>query len=151
MVVEEPSLEFMLRQHQQFFPKLPVVFLGIEELSQQMLDTPWLTGVVEDRSIVETVVEATRETWSNTAVVVNDTSERGKANLEKIAAIKNTTNQSLKIEVVNDLAPEDVKEKLSVYPPSVPIIMLGQLYESREGQSLIDPSLDAQILGKTNP
>ncbi|MEY2859484.1 MAG: hypothetical protein RLZZ74_3800 [Cyanobacteriota bacterium] len=151
MVVEEPSLEFMLRQHRQLFPKLPVVFLGIEELSQQMLDTPWLTGVVEDRSIVETVVEATRETWSNTAVIINDTTERGKANLEKIASLKNTADQSLKIEVVNDLAPEDVKAKLSVYPPSVPIIMLGQLYESREHESLIDPSLDAQIVSKLIP
>jgi diguanylate cyclase (GGDEF)-like protein/PAS domain S-box-containing protein len=151
IVVEEPSLEFILRQHQQLFPQLPVVFLGIEELNQQMLDTPWLTGVVEDRSIVETALEATRETWANTVVIINDTSTSGKANLEKIAAIQNNPRQSLKIEVVNDLTPENAKLELSIYPPSVPIIMLGQLYENHEKKSLIDPGLDSQILSKLIP
>jgi diguanylate cyclase (GGDEF)-like protein/PAS domain S-box-containing protein len=155
MVVEEPSLNFILRQHQQLFPKLPVVFLGVEELSQKMLDTSWLTGVVEDRSLAPTVLEAAKETWANTAVIINDTGENSKINLEKIAVIKQASQQSLrqslKIEVVNDLAPEDVKTRLGVFPPSVPIIMLGQLYESREKQNLIDPSLDAQILSKLIP
>lgn len=151
IVVEEPSLEFILRQHQQLFPKLPVVFLGIEELSQKMLDTPWLTGVVEDRSIVETALEAARETWANTVVIINDTSSSGEANLEKIAAIQNSSREALNIEVVNDLTPETAKIELSIYPPSVPIIMLGQLYENQEQKSLIDPGLDAQILSKLIP
>ncbi|MGL5834082.1 MAG: diguanylate cyclase domain-containing protein, partial [Waterburya sp.] len=151
IVVEEPSLEFILRQHQQLFPKLPVVFLGVEELSQKMLDTPWLTGVVEDHSIVETALEATRETWANTVVIINDTSSRGKANLEKIAALQNNPRQSLNVEVVNDLTPETAKIELSIYPPSVPIIMLGQLYENQTKESLIDPGLDSQILSKLIP
>jgi diguanylate cyclase (GGDEF)-like protein/PAS domain S-box-containing protein len=151
MVVEEPSLQFMLHQHQNFFPKIPVVFLGIEEWSQKVLDTPWLTGVIEDRSIAQTVFEATRQTWTNTVVIINDTSEQGKANLEQIAAIKEDPRQSLNIEVVNDLAPEDIKATFSNYPPSVPVILLGQLYESRGEKTLIDPSLDAQILSKLIP
>ena len=151
MVVEEPSLEFMLRQHQEFFPQIPVVFLGIEELSQQVLDTHWLTGVVEDRSIVETVLEATRQTWTNTALIINDTSEQGKANLEEITEIQKRYSQSLKVEVINDLIPEEAKSKFDNYPPSVPIIMLGQLHKSRSETTLIDPSLDTQILSKLIP
>jgi diguanylate cyclase (GGDEF)-like protein/PAS domain S-box-containing protein len=151
MVVEEPSLEFMLRQHQEFFPQIPVVFLGIEELSQEVLDTHWLTGVVEDRSIVETVLEATRQTWTNTAIIINDTSDQGKANLEQITEIKKRYSQSLKVEVVNDLVPEEAKSKFDNYPPSVPIIMLGQLHKSRGEKTLIDPSLDTHILSKLIP
>ena len=151
MVVEEPSLEFMLRQHQEFFPQIPVVFLGIEELSQQVLDTHWLTGVVEDRSIVETVLEATRQTWTNTALIINDTSDQGKANLEEITEIQKRYSQSLKVEVINDLIPEEAKSKFDNYPPSVPIIMLGQLHKSRSETTLIDPSLDTQILSKLIP
>jgi diguanylate cyclase (GGDEF)-like protein/PAS domain S-box-containing protein len=151
MVVEEPSLEFMLRQHQEFFPQIPVVFLGIEELSQEVLDTHWLTGVVEDRSIVETVLEATRQTWTNTALIINDTSDRGRANLEEITEIKKRYSQSLKVEVINDLIPEEAKSKFDNYPPSVPIIMLGQLHKSRSEKTPIDPSLDTQILSKLIP
>ena len=53
MVIEEPSLELILHQHHNFSDRPPVVFLGIEEATQEVLDTPWLTGVIEDRSIVE--------------------------------------------------------------------------------------------------
>ena len=151
MVVERPSLELMLNQHQDLFSELPVVFLGIEELSQEVLDTPWLTGVIEDRDLIETAFEATRQTWTNTIVIINDTTEGGLANLEQIAAIKASPYQPLKVDVINDLAPEEIKQRLNKYPESVPIIMMGQLYQSREKENLIDPSLDAQILSKLVP
>jgi len=151
MVVEEPSLELVLRQHQDFFPELPVVFLGVGELNQQVLDTPWLTGVVEDRSIVETALEATRQTWTNTVIIINDTTNRTQAHLDRIAAIENNPYQSLKVEVVDDLAPEEVKARLGDYPKTVPIIMLGQLYQTQDKEILVDPSLDVQILSKLIP
>jgi diguanylate cyclase (GGDEF)-like protein/PAS domain S-box-containing protein len=151
MVVEEPSLQFMLHQHHKFFPKIPVVFLGIEAWSQKVLDTPWLTGVIEDRSIAQTVFEATRQTWTNTVVIINDTSEQGIANLEQITAIEEDPRQSLKIEVINDLTTEDIKATFRNYPPSVPVILMGQLNKSRKEKTLIDPSLDAQILSKLIP
>ena len=151
MVVEEPSLELILRQHQNFFPKLPVVFLGVEELNQQVLDTPWLTGIVEDRSIIETAFEAARQTWANTIVIINDTTKKGKSNLEQIRAIKENPYQSLKVEVINNLALEEVKTRLSIYPKTIPVVLLGQLYQNREKEILIDPSLDAQILSRLIP
>ncbi|MEO1673237.1 MAG: GGDEF-domain containing protein, partial [Cyanobacteria bacterium J06631_2] len=153
MVVEEPTLELVLRQHQKLFPELdvPVVFVGIDELSQEMLDTPWLTGVVEDHSIAETAVEATRQTWSNTVVIINDTTEAGQANLEQIAAVKENPYKSLKVDVINDLTLNNIKTKLSKYPESVPIVMLGQLYQDRAKDIAIDPGLDVKLLRKSIP
>lgn len=127
MVIEEPSLELVLRQRQNFFKELPVVFLGIEELSQQVLDTPWLTGVVEDRSIIETAFEATRQTWTNTVIIINDTTSRGKSNLEQIEAIEKNSYQSLKVETINNLTPQEAKARLSIYPKTIPIVLLGRL------------------------
>ena len=112
MVVEEPSLDFVLRKHDRLLSNLPVVFLSIEAVSQKILDTPWLTGIIEDRSIVETALEATRQTWSNTVVVINDTSKRGRANLEQIRALEQSS-QSLQVDTINDLTPETVKERLN--------------------------------------
>ncbi|MEL7008314.1 MAG: EAL domain-containing protein [Cyanobacteria bacterium J06588_4] len=151
MVVEEPGLELIMRQHQQFFPQLPVVFLGIDELSQEMLDTPWLTGVVEDRSIAETAYEALKQTWSNTVVIINDTTNSGIANLEEIRAIRNDANEPLKVDVVNDLTPDNIKAKLSRYPARVPLIILGQLYEDRVRGIPLNPGADTQLLRKLVP
>ena len=148
MVVEEPSLEFAIAHHQDIFPEIPVVFLGVDELNQKVLDTPWLTGVVEDRSIVATALEAARQTWTNTVIIINDTSKRSRANLEKIEAIENNSDRSLKVEVLNDLTPNNLKEELSSYPASIPIVLLGQLYRNRTEKTLLDPSLDTQKLRK---
>ena len=151
MVVEEPSLELILRQRQALLSQLPVVFLGIGELNQQVLDTPWLTGVVEERSIIETALEATRQTWTNTVIVINNTTSRGQADLEQITAIRNNPYQSLKVEAIDNLTPEEVKTRLSKYPKTLPVILLGQLYQSQDKDIPIDPSLDAQILSKLIP
>ncbi len=146
MVVEEPSLELMFRQHHQFFSDIPVVFLGIEHLSQEILDTPWLTGVVESHSIVETALEATRQTWSDTVIVINDTTEEKNSQLEQIEAVKNIPYRPLEVKVVSDLAPQEITTRLGKYPDNVPVIVLGQLRQNNSQTTLIDPRLDAQIL-----
>lgn len=151
MVVEEPSLELILHQYQNFLPEPPVVFLGVDEVNQQVLDTPWLTGVIEDRSITETAFEAARQTWTNTVVVINDTADRQQAHLEQIAAIRSNPYQSLKVEVIENLSPEEVKTKLEGYPQTLPVIMLGQLYQNKDEEIPLDHSLDAQILSKLIP
>ena len=115
MVIEEPGLDFVWQKHNELFPNLPVVFMGIETVSQELLDTPWLTGVVEERSIVETALEATKQTWSNTVVVINDSSEGGRADIEQIKAIEQSPEQ-LRVDTINDLTPKTVKEHLSKYP-----------------------------------
>ena len=151
MVVDDPSLELVLTQRDRFFTDVPVVFLGISNLSQEILDTPWLTGVMENYTIVETALEATRQTWSDTIVIVNDTSEKGKANLEQINEIQQIPNQSLKVEVVNDLVPQDIERRLGKYPNHVPILLLGQLRQNNVDKTLIDPKQDPEIIQSQIP
>ncbi|MEO0834875.1 MAG: EAL domain-containing protein [Cyanobacteria bacterium J06642_3] len=151
MVVENPSLKLMLSQHQEFFDDTPVVFLGIEYLSQEILDTPWLTGVIETNSIFETVLEATRQTWTDTVIVVNENTPQGKEKLEKITAVKNIPYKSIEIEVVNDLTPEEIPTRLGKYPDNLPVILLGHLRQNGSKKGLIDPSLDTQLIQEHIP
>ncbi|MEM7758241.1 MAG: EAL domain-containing protein [Cyanobacteria bacterium P01_A01_bin.40] len=151
MVVENPSLELMLNEHQEFFSDIPVVFLGIEHLSQEILDTPWLTGVMESSSILETVLEATRQTWTDTVIIVNESTPEGKARLEKIEAVKGIPYKPIEIEVVNDLTPEEIPARLGQYPDNLPVIVLGQLRQNGSQGTLIDPSIDTQLLQEHIP
>ena len=79
----------------------------------------------------KTAFEATRQTWTNTVLIVNDTANYGDSNLEQITAIKENAERSLKVEVINDLTPGEVKTRLSKYPKTLPVIMLGQLYQNK--------------------
>ena len=151
MVVDDPSLDLVLCKHQEFFPNIPVVFLGIENLRQELLDTPWLTGVVEDYSIVETVKEATRQTWNNRVIIINDTTESGLAHLEQIEAVKSFPDKPWQIELVNDLAVKDIKSRLGRYPDNLPVIVLGQLWSNDSPRTLIDQRLDTKLLQKQIP
>lgn len=151
MTVDRPSLHLILRQHDNLFPEVPAVFLGIDRISQQLLDTPWLTGVIKNQSIVETAMEATRQTWTDTIVIINDTTERGRANLAQIEAVKNANRTPLKVEVVNDLSVKDIKTRLDEYPDDVPILVLGQLLQNSSPRTLIDPELDTKILQRYVP
>ena len=151
MTVEDSSLQLMLRQHDTLFSDLPVVFLGIDRLRQELLDTPWLTGVIENHSIVETVLEATRQNWADTIIVINDTTEKGKANLGQIEAIENISYKPLSVEIVNDLRVEDIKTRLAAYDDNIPILLLGQLLQNESPKILIDPKLDAEVLQRQIP
>lgn len=153
MVVEEPSLKLILSQHQDFFPDTPVVFLGIEHLSQEILDTPWLTGVMKSHSIVDTVLEATRQTWSDTVIVINETTESGQEKLGEIETVKSIPYKPIEVEVVNDLVPQEIATRLGKYPDHVPVIVLGQLRHNNSRKISIDPKLDTRILKKyiSNP
>lgn len=148
IVVEEPSLQLMLQQHQGFFRDIPVVFLGIEHLSQEILDTPWLTGVMESSSIFETILEATRQTWTDRVIVINESTPDGEARLEKIEAVKGIPYRPIELEIVNDLTPQEIPSRLGKYPDNLPVIVLGRL--QRNGTK-IDPSLDTELLQEHIP
>ncbi|MGL6342021.1 MAG: EAL domain-containing protein [Waterburya sp.] len=151
MVVGDPSLQLMLQKHDRFFPNTPVVFLGINSLRQNLFDTPWLTGVIKNPTVVDTALEATRQMWTDTIVIINDTTETGKDNLEQIQEVKRLENKPLRVKVVDDLSPQEIKSRLDKYPDNVPILILGQLRENNSQKTLIDPQQDTQILQSKIP
>ena len=146
MVSDDPGLQLLIQQRECYFSHLPVVFLGIEHITPKLLEIPWLTGVFENRNLKATAIEATRQTWADTLVIVNDSSLSGKANLEKIKELKQSRQAPQKIEIVNDLLAADISDRLGKYPRYVPILLLGQLRRNRQSDSLIDYEKDVQLL-----
>ena len=151
MVVDEPSLQLMLEQHDRFFANLPVVFLGINHLRQELLDTPWLTGVFENFATVDNILEAARENWTDTVIVINDTTEAGKINQEQINKLEEIPNKPLHVEIINDLSVLDINNRLGKYPDNLPVVLLGQLRQKNSSSNLIDPEEDTQILQSEIP
>lgn len=147
LVVNESSLDLILEQHKRLFSEVPVVFMGVSNIRQEIYDTPWLTGVLETYATKDTIKEATRQMWSNTVVVVNDSTNSGKANLERINQIADT-NQNLNIKLENDIFAQDIENRLGKYKDNIPILLLGQLRQNDSQKSLIDPKQDIEILKK---
>ena len=150
MVVDEPSLQLMLRQHDRVFPNVPVVFLCIDRLRQELLDTPWLTGVIQKNSVVDTVIEATKQMWTNSIIIINGATNKARANLEQIEGLE-IDGKPLNVEIINDLAIEHIKARLNKYPDRVPVLLLGQLRQNHYSTDLVDPSEDSDIIQQQIP
>ena len=151
MVVDEPSLQLTLEQHDRFFSNLPVVFLGIKNLNQELLDTPWLTGVLENYSVVETALEATRQMWTNSIIIINDSTASGQVNREQIKAVENIAQPSLQVETIQDLKVKDIQKRLAPYPDRLPILLLGQLLQDGSPAIPVEPEASIALLQKQIP
>ncbi|MEO0870116.1 MAG: hypothetical protein AAFY17_17135, partial [Cyanobacteria bacterium J06642_11] len=84
MVSDDPGLNLILAKRAVYFPTLPIVFLGINQAPDNLLNQPLLTGVFEANSNVETVIEAARQTGSDQVIVISDDSSTSQGNLRRL-------------------------------------------------------------------
>ncbi|MGF1524371.1 MAG: ATP-binding protein [Leptolyngbyaceae cyanobacterium] len=151
MVSDDPGLNMILEVRDEYFPALPVVFMGVNHVQQVLLDTPWITGVFETRSDVEIFLEAKRQTGADTMILISDSSETGQAALQRIEANTLGVDDLPKIMVLKDIPDTQVDEKLGAYPDHWPIFMSGQLREGDAQGPLIGFARETQILSSQLP
>ena len=88
MVSDDPGLQLILQVRDQYFPKVPIVFLGINHVQPELYNVPGLTGVFEKHSVAKTVQVAKQLTGEDGLIVINDSTETGQANIKRINEIK---------------------------------------------------------------
>ncbi|MEM9009526.1 MAG: hypothetical protein AAGE59_39270 [Cyanobacteria bacterium P01_F01_bin.86] len=151
MVADDPGLNLVLKAHDQYFPALPVVFLGINHVQERLFDIPWITGVFETHSYAEIFLEAKRQTGADTIILVTDSTETGLASLKRAEASMSGVNGLPEIIMVNDLSDNQVEEKLGIYPDHWPIFMVGSLREKTSEGPLLNFADDTQTLHSKLP
>lgn len=146
MVSDDPGLQLLLKARQQYFPSVPIVFLGINHVQPELFNVPGLTGVFEKHSLAETVRAAKQLTGTDGLIIINDSSETGQANVKRIDQLRQQANIPQTIQIISDVTPEDLTARLSAYPASWPVLPLGQLRRNHKKGELIDFETDTQIL-----
>ncbi|MBT9312934.1 sensor histidine kinase [Leptothoe kymatousa] len=146
MVADDPGLNLILETRGQYFPDIPVVFMGINHVQERLLTTPWLTGVFELHSYKETILEAQRQTQADNLIVLIDSTETGKANLERLRQLQAADGTLPQLTVVKDLTPATITQTLGQYPSHWPILLRGQLRSEDENGALIPFEDTARLL-----
>ncbi|WP_299486855.1 EAL domain-containing protein [Acaryochloris sp. IP29b_bin.137] len=146
IVSDDPGLQLILKSRNQYFPQVPVVFLGINHVQPELYNVPGLTGVFEKHSLAETVQVAKRLTGEDGLIVINDSTETGQANIKRINEVKGLPNVPKTIKIINDITPEDLSQRLSPYPSTWPVLPIGQLRQGHANGKLIDFKTDTRIL-----
>ncbi|MEM6251648.1 MAG: ATP-binding protein [Cyanobacteria bacterium P01_D01_bin.156] len=146
MVADDPGLNMILVTREQYFPDLPVVFMGINHVQDELLKIPWLTGVFETHSYRETILEAQRQTQADNVIVLLDSTETGKANLERLKQIQSSDQTLPEITVVQDVTPATIAQILGSYPSHWPIFLRGQLRSDDANAALLPFEQTTQLL-----
>lgn len=151
MIADDPGLQMLLEIKQDYFPKLPVVFMGINNVQEELLNIPWLTGVFENHSIEDTLWIAQEQTDSGQVIVITDSSETGRANRSRLEALNKTTDQGKSFIFVEDVPDSKIQDILGGYPDHMPIFLGGQLRKDRPNGALIDFDQETAVLRSNLP
>ncbi|MEO0647981.1 MAG: ATP-binding protein, partial [Cyanobacteria bacterium J06650_10] len=146
MVSDDPGTNLILANRDKYFPTLPVVFMGVNKVRQEILDTPWLTGAFEVRTPIQTVLAATKQTGSDHIIITIDSSETGQANLSLLEDLSSTPGAPEQVILIEDLTPDAIAQEIGIYPDSWPIFLSGQLRQDTADGPLINPGKDVEIL-----
>lgn len=115
MVGDDPELNIISGNREAYFPSLPIVFIGINNVQERLLNQSFLTGVFEKHSTVENVMEAARQTESDRVIVVTDSSSSNQENLHSIESGLLEYQNAPTIIEVKDVLDSEVETQLGEY------------------------------------
>lgn len=148
VVSDDDALQLLRENRSTFFPKIPLVYLGINKVDQGLIDTPNMTGVFENRDIGATIINIKAMTGVDEIIVITDKSAAGRANASKIEKIKNTVNAPKSIHIIDDLEDDDIVERLGGVDSKVPILLIGQLISVKHNHALLSWNKGTVILSQ---
>lgn len=112
MVADDPGINLILEKRDEYFPTLPIVFMGVNHIQERLLNAPLLTGAFEKHSSAETIVEAVRQTGSNNVILISDSTSTSQANLLDIEAGLAEQGSKPILTVVKDIVDSDIEKKI---------------------------------------
>lgn len=124
MVSDDAALNLVMEN--ELLEQLPVVYLGVNQARQEILDATRMTGVFENHDIEETIAVSLRQTESDSLVILTDTSKSGTSNMAKVTASKSLLDIP-EVVIVHDLVSTDIEDTFSDIPAEWPVMILGQL------------------------
>jgi two-component system cell cycle sensor histidine kinase/response regulator CckA len=126
LAIDNNALDFVLKFRKELFPKIPVVFCGINGFTDSMLEGQEdITGILEEQNFTETIRLALK-LHPNTqhVVTISDGTLNGRLMLydfhNSLKSLGTTTDS---LDLIN-LSPDEVRARLSALPANTPVFPL---------------------------
>jgi PAS domain S-box-containing protein len=157
ITTDDDAFNFMLRYRQDLFPGVPVVFCGVNYLSDSTVAAgrDSITGVVEAFDIPATLRIALRlEPETSKVVVINDRTTTGIANRRILDAIIPNFDSRVKFDFLTDLSMPDLLGKVQTLKQGAIILLMtfnrdstGHDFDYNQSLSLISQAAKVPIYG----
>ena len=140
---DDDAFKAMLRLRQALFPKTPLVFSGINNFKDSMLEgQAGVTGVVEDFDLEGTLEAALAlQPATRRLAVISDSTKTGRINLERFHQIRDRFADRFEgiVELV-EMSEAELRESLAVLSKDT-IILLLSFYRDRNGKTFSIPEM----------
>lgn len=118
VVADNNALDFVTKYHSTLFRNLPVVFMGINDFSEKMLDQNkmfrYATGVAENVDIQKNIDLILRmQPYLKKIVIINDRSKTGYAMQRDIFKILPMYKDKVQFEYIDNIGIDNLKQKIS--------------------------------------
>ncbi|WP_158966302.1 ABC transporter substrate binding protein [Paraglaciecola sp. L3A3] len=151
MVSDDYALTLLSQQQALFIAEVPVVYLGINKISNELLNKKNYTGVFENRDLATTVFDIKALTKNDALIVISDSSMPGKANLAKVMAVKNDPRAPKQLYIINDIVSTNITNRMEDFAKNIPILKIGQLISPESSHSLASWNNGTKILTSALP
>ncbi|GDY28311.1 hypothetical protein AHAT_42010 [Agarivorans sp. Toyoura001] len=137
VISDDPAFNLIRNNRKQFFSTVPIVYLGINRVTEQVLNAPNMTGVFENRDIANTIISIKQQTGQNELVLVIDPSSTGLANLAKAKTVIGKPGAPSKIHIIETLAEDEIVDVFANINSNIPVLLLGQLTSPARNNALL--------------
>jgi PAS domain S-box-containing protein len=154
IVSDDDALNFLFQVRDELFPRVPVVFVGINSFTpERITGRPNITGVNEEISIARNLELGLRlfSRTSHVFAVVDEYSSVGRANLGLYRAVAGQFASRVEMEELLNLTGREAPEVLRALPENSLVLRLNNLLDGRGGYLSVSESMRIISQESTGP
>lgn len=130
VIADDPAMDFYLTYPKTEFKNIPVIFMGINKVNPKLISSQHVTGIFEQRDLKQAVIDIKAALNNNSLIVVTDTTATGVAFKDMIQQTS-FPNAPQHIYYLEDMTPDTLISKIQLYAKDIPILVAGQLRDSK--------------------
>ena len=144
VISDDPAFELLWNHRQRLFPDVPIVFMGLNDVRDELRSIDGVTGIFEIHETERTIDLSLSLTGANGIIVINDTSETGRANEATLTKLMKA-RPDIQWVVERDLSVADI-DRLTKYPADWPIVPMLPLREFGPAGPMLSQARSVQLL-----
>jgi uncharacterized protein YjbI with pentapeptide repeats/ABC-type uncharacterized transport system substrate-binding protein len=142
------AFNFLLKNKEDIFPGTPVVFCGVINFNDKMLDgKQGFTGVVEAYEVLDTIsLMLQLHPGTRHIAIVTDQTTTGKANRKAVEQAISNFKQNISFEFLDNLTADELRQQIATLS-NESLILLMTFNRDRTGKTLTDEDSSELIRG----
>lgn len=146
VTTDNPALTIIREYREQLFPDTPIIYMGINQVTQELMHASGMTGVFENTDLSQAIFDIKKLTGKDEIIIISEKTETGMANMNKVKIASHNIYAPGKIHYIEEISDEEIPIVFEKYDSDIPIFQVGQIVSKSNNGGLISWKDGAQLL-----